>query len=89
MYARPKSNRKNNENFSGMVNKFLKIYAEKHNLKITINSFRFSFVTACLKHTTTHNTQRLIGHKDIRSTMQYSRYDLTPELQEDILNKMF
>jgi len=48
-----------------------------------------AFVSNALKHTSAHNTQKLIGHADIRSTMKYSRYELYPKEEELILKQMF
>lgn len=45
-------------------------YGEKYNLNLKINFFRIYFAMQALKHTNTHQAQRLIGHKDIRKTVR-------------------
>lgn len=89
LFPPPASGRKNNEKFVPMVNKFLKPYSEKYRSNLKSHSFRIQFVTQALKHTTTHQAQQLVGHKDIRSTMKYNRHTLAGTERESILNKMF
>lgn len=89
LFPLPESNRNNVEKFTKNINHFLKLFNDDHNKKISSHSFRVAFVSNALKHTTTHNAQKLIGHADIRSTMKYNRHELDPQEEELILNQMF
>jgi hypothetical protein len=45
-------------------------------------------ITNLLKVTTVQNTADIIGHSDIRSTMQYNRYALSKNEIQDLLDKI-
>lgn len=89
LFPLPESNRKNVEKFTGSINKHLRLFNDDKKKKISSHSFRVAFVSNALKCTSAHNTQKLIGHADIRSTMKYSRYELDPQEEENILKQMF
>lgn len=89
IFPLPESNRQNVEKFNGSINKLLRLFNDDQNKKISSHSFRVAFVSNALKHTSAQNTQKLVGHADIRSTMRYSRYELDPEEEELILKQMF
>ena len=89
LYPLPESSKNNIEKFTGIMNKLLSLFNDDKSKKISSHSFRVAFVSNALKHTSAHNTQKLIGHADIRSTMKYSRYELDPEEEQEILKQMF
>ena len=62
-----------------MVNKDLKrtCLAAKLPYNIKSHSFRINVISSLLKVTTLQNVASIIGHDDIRSTMQYRRYSLS------------
>lgn len=79
----------NGEKFVNLINKQLKIFGEKHNLILKSHSFRINYITAILPHATAQDVQTMVGHKDIRSTMAYSRYQLLEKDKKKILEKAF
>lgn len=76
-----KIKRESTEKFTKSINKYLKLFTNQHNKKITINSFRVAYLTNSLKYGTAHMAQKLIGHADIRSTMKYISYEVNPKRQ--------
>lgn len=89
LFPLPESNRKNVEKFTASINKLLRLFNDDDSKKISSHSFRVAFVSNALKHTSAHNTQILVGHADIRSTMKYSRHELEQKEEKGILTKMF
>ena len=77
------------EKFVNLVNKQLNIFGGKHNLVLRSHSFRINYVTAILPHVTVQDVQAMVGHKNIRSTMAYSRYYLLEKDKNKILEKAF
>ncbi len=79
----------NGEKFVNIINKQLKIYGDEHGLNLKSHSFRINYVTAILPHATVQDVQIMVGHKDIRSTIAYSRYQLKDKTRTNILQKGF
>lgn len=79
----------NGEKFVNIINKQLKIYGDEHGLNLKSQSFRINYVTAILPHATVQDVQIMVGHKDIRSTIAYSRYQLKDKTRTNILQKGF
>jgi len=73
-----------------MVNKDLEATCQKFSIPFNIksHSFRINMITNLLKVTTVQNTADIIGHSDIRSTMQYNRYALSKNEIQDLLDKI-
>lgn len=72
-----------------LLNNKLKIYAKKHNLIIKSHSFRISYVTRILKHSSIDRAQNFVGHKDLRSTQAYNRYNISNEESLNILARSY
>ena len=72
-----------------MCNKFLNPYWQKYKLNLKSHSFRIHFVTQALKHSTTQQAQKLVGHKDIRTTLKYNRHLMAKTDKESVSFKMF
>lgn len=89
LFPKPFSGGYNGNKFINLINDYLAPFSKKHNLVLKSHSFRVNFVTSLLKNTAVQHAQQIIGHKDIRSTIAYNRYKLTPKKQDDILNKAF
>ena len=79
----------NGDQFIRLINKYLEPFSAKHNLKLKSHSFRINFATTILQATNAQNAQQIIGHKDIRSTMTYNRYQLNGQEKNKILEKAF
>ena len=56
---------------------------------LTSHSFRISFVNRIIKHSNIDIAQKFIGHKDIRSTEFYNRYQIGDQESLNVLNKSF
>jgi site-specific recombinase XerD len=56
-----------------LLNNFLKPYREKYDLNLKSHSYRINFVNETLKTNSSKNTQKLVGHNDIRSTLAYKK----------------
>ena len=80
---------RNVEKFITSFNKLLKMCNEDKTKKLTSHSFRVGFVSNALDYTSAHDTQLMVGHSDIRSTMKYSRYKLDLDRHRSILERMF
>ena len=63
-----------------IINKDLKYTSQLAGLPYNIksHSFRINVISNLLKITSVQNTLEIIGHRDIRSTMSYRRYALSP-----------
>lgn len=72
-----------------LLNENLMFFTTKYNLKIKSHSFRINYVTNILKHSSVDRAQQFVGHKDIRSTIAYSRYQIGDQESLDILEKSF
>lgn len=72
-----------------LLNNNLMPFAKKHGLRLKSHSFRISFVTRILRHSSVDRAQSFIGHKDIRSTMAYSRYKVGDKKSLQVLDKAF
>ena len=73
-----------------MVNKDLKNTCELNRIPYNIksHSFRINVISSLLKVTSVQNTADIIGHEDIRSTMNYRRYSLSKSEVQDLLSKI-
>lgn len=80
----------NRDYFIDMVNKDLEVTCKKFNIPFNIksHSFRINMITNLLKITSVQNTADIIGHSDIRATMQYKRYALSKKEIQDLLNEI-
>jgi site-specific recombinase XerD len=72
-----------------MINKELAIACERYGVKQNIksHSFRIGRITSLLRIANLHQVGEIIGHSDIRSTLQYQRNFLDQEETENILKK--
>jgi putative transposase len=72
-----------------MINKELAIACERYGIKQNIksHSFRIGRITSLLRIAKLHQVGEIIGHSDIRSTLQYQRNFLDQEETENILKK--
>jgi integrase len=59
-----------------LINDQLRFFGDKYNLRLKSHSFRISYVTRILKHSSIDRAKRFVGHKDIRSTEAYNRYQI-------------
>lgn len=89
-YLFGKSRAMTDKNLIKMVNKDLKDTCTKFNIPFNIksHSFRINMITSLLKVTSVQNTANIIGHSDIRSTMNYNRYALTKIEIQDLLDQI-
>jgi integrase len=78
------------KNLIKMVNNDLKETCTKFHIPFNIksHSFQVNMITNVLKVTSVQNTADIIGHSDIRSTMQYSRYALSKTEIQDLLDQI-
>ena len=60
-----------------MITKDLKHTCEINQIPYNIksHSFRINMITRLLKNTSLQDAADIIGHRDIKSTMAYKRYD--------------
>lgn len=66
-------------------NKFTTIITYRLDLK---GSFIVNVISNLLKVTSIHNTADIIGHKDLRSTMAYRRYELSKDEIQNLLESI-
>ena len=73
-----------------IVNQDLKNTCELNKLAYNIksHSFRINMITNLLRVTTLHDTASIVGHQDIRSTLQYKRYSLSKAEIQNLLGKI-
>jgi len=73
-----------------MINADLKSTCEFAQLPFNIksHSFRINLITNLLKVTSVHKVAEIIGHEDIRSTMQYQKYSLSKDEIKNLLSQM-
>jgi site-specific recombinase XerD len=73
-----------------MSNKYLKNTCEINEIPFDIksHSFRINMVSRLLKNTSVQNAADIIGHKDIKSTIAYKRYELNKQEIQKLLNKI-
>ena len=71
------------------VNREVKRVKEALNFSgvLSSHSFRVGFVTRHLKHADTHSVAKLIGHKNIGTTVKYNRYVVDEKKDREILDK--
>lgn len=72
-----------------LINIYLRYFFKEFNLKLTSHSFRISYITRILGHSSVDRAQKFVGHKDIRSTMTYSQYQVGDKKSLDILDTAF
>ena len=77
----------NGEKFVNLINKQLAVFGKKHNMVLKSHSFRINYVSSMLPHSSVQDAQQIIGHKDVRSTMAYARYELKESNKLKILSK--
>jgi site-specific recombinase XerD len=53
------------------------------------HSFRAGFITNLLRSTSVQNTAKIVGHKNILTTMAYNRYSINKEETRNILDITF
>lgn len=70
------------------INSRLKKQLGKFHLNIKSHSCRINFVTQILKKVPLHQAQRLIGHKDVKTTLLYDRYVTDVPQLKQILNEI-
>jgi integrase len=59
------------------LNKILQGFAKKEGLKgITTHCFRVNFITCMLTKLPIQQVQKIVGHRDIKTTAVYDRFDL-------------
>lgn len=73
----------------GYVNREVKKVKKALNVSDTLSShsFRVGFVTRQLKHADSHSVAKLIGHKNIGTTIKYNRYVVEEKRDREILDK--
>lgn len=71
------------------INAGLEPYAEKLNLKFSSHSFRAGYITQLLREVPAQHVQELVGHADIRSTMQYNRLPLSTNAKRKLLDQAY
>ena len=59
-----------------LINTNLTFFAKEFNLELKSHNFRIGYVTRILKHSSVDKAKAFVGHKDIRSTMAYNRYQI-------------
>lgn len=71
-------------------NKDLKVTCEKFGIPFNIksHSFRINMITNLLKVTSVQRAANVIGHSDIRATMNYNRYALSKKEIQDLLDQI-
>ena len=71
-----------------LINDDLKHTCKVCNIPYNIksHSFRINMISNLLKKTTVQHAAQIIGHNDIKSTMSYSRYALSKEEIQELLN---
>ena len=71
------------------VNREVKKVKDALNMRgvLSSHSFRVGFVTRQLKHADTHSVAKLIGHKNIGTTVKYNRYVIDEKKDREILDK--
>lgn len=72
-----------------LLNDRLRPYGIKYGIIITSHSFRISFVNRIIKISSIDRAQKFVGHKDIRSTESYNRYQIGDKESLNVLNKSF
>jgi hypothetical protein len=72
-----------------IINKYLKPYANKHNVIIKSHLFIINLITQLLKKTSINNAQQMVGHVNIRSTVRYNKYKINKKHELSILNYAF
>lgn len=72
-----------------LLNTKLDVFAKKYNLRLSSHSFKISYVTRILKHSSIERAQRFVGHKDLRSTQAYNRYQMGDEESFSILERSY
>lgn len=55
-------------------------------LRIKNNFFFINMISNLLRKTTVQHTAQIIGHSDIKSTMSYSRYALSKDEIQELLD---
>lgn len=80
----------NDYNLIRMINGDLKNTCDLAQLPFNIksHSFRINLITNLLKVTSVHKVAEIIGHADVRSTMQYQRYALSKDEIKNLLAEM-
>ena len=71
------------------INKEIKKAKEalKMNDVLSSHSFRVGFVTRHLKHADSHVVSKIVGHKNIATTLKYNRYVMDEDKVREILDK--
>ncbi len=54
---------------------------------VTSHSFRVGFISRLLRHTESHNVARMVGHKNIATTLRYNRYTIDKDRDREILDR--
>ena len=72
-----------------LIKIYLQFFSKKFNLTLTSHSFRIGYMTKILEHSSVDPAQSFVGHKDIRSAMVYSRYDVADKKALQVLDKCF
>jgi transposase InsO family protein/integrase len=72
-----------------LLNDRLRPYGKKYGIILTSHSFRISFINRIIKTSSIDRAQKFVGHKDIRSTESYNRYQIGDKESLNILNKSF
>ena len=73
-----------------MINKDLKHTSNINQIPYNIksHSFRINMITRLLQNTSVQDPANIIGHKDVKSTMEYKRYALNKKEIQTLLNKI-
>ena len=61
--------------------------AMKGNRVLSSHSFRVGFITRHLKHAESHVVSKLVGHKDLGTTLKYNRYPIDEEKEREVLDR--
>ena len=61
------------------INRFMQPAISKFNLILTSHSFRINSVPKLLRQVPLQKVQKIVGHKDIRTTERYDRFVINPE----------
>lgn len=76
--------------FINLVNRDMKVICKKYKIEnFTSHCFRIGLITSLLKKLSIHNVSKLIGHKNIDSTMKYYRYQFDDQEQLKSIEEVF
>ena len=74
--------------FDNEINNVLKNASEKLGKHLRSHSFRATLITNYLKETPIELVKEIVGHKDIKTTLQYKRGNIEPLMLKKVLERL-